>query len=328
MPGWEGKLSAQQMRGLVVYVRTFAPTRNSKATKASTRFEEKYQRLQKQYGNMHKEFEKRSDKASAAAHDSPGKGEPATAPESAPTARALFVRHCRKCHGEQGTGEPARARWPTIPDFTDAAWQAQRNDRQLLARILDGKGKGMPAWRDKLSEESARGLVAHVRSFSQQAAKDPPPAAEPEAASSSRNFLEKSLTWTGKFHPPVVSFPIALLSAAALAELFLFCTGRPFFAAAERFCLWIGAWSAVVAAGLGWCHAGVHLSDSSWIMTTHRWLGTGTACSAVLVLLVSEWSQRRWARRVVLFAVVGLVLATGFFGGALVFGLDHYAWPP
>jgi hypothetical protein len=31
--------------------------------------------------------------------------------------------------------------------------------------------------------------------------------------------------------------------------------------------------------------------------------------------------------RVTLLVVAGLVLVTGFFGGALVFGLEHYTWP-
>jgi hypothetical protein len=33
-----------------------------------------------------------------------------------------------------------------------------------------------------------------------------------------------------------------------------------------------------------------------------------------------------WFRITLLFVVV-LVLVTGFFGGAIVFGLDHYGWP-
>jgi hypothetical protein len=31
--------------------------------------------------------------------------------------------------------------------------------------------------------------------------------------------------------------------------------------------------------------------------------------------------------RVALLVVAGLVSITGFFGGAVVFGLDHYTWP-
>jgi hypothetical protein len=79
--------------------------------------------------------------------------------------------------------------------------------------------------------------------------------------------------------------------------------------------------------------AGIRLVDASWIMTTHRWLGTSTVVCAGLVLLLCELSHRRdrpWPRlcfRVALLFVAALVSVTGFFGGAVVFGLDHYAWP-
>ncbi len=66
---------------------------------------------------------------------------------------------------------------------------------------------------------------------------------------------------------------------------------------------------------------------------THRWLGTSTVAGAGLVLVLSEVSRHphrprtRLCFRVVLFLVAAVVLATGFFGGAVVFGLDHYTWP-
>jgi hypothetical protein len=69
-------------------------------------------------------------------------------------------------------------------------------------------------------------------------------------------------------------------------------------------------------------------------MMTHRWVGTSTVACAGLVLVLGEVSRRpdrrrtRMAFRVSLFVVAALVLVTCFFGGAVVFGLDHYAWPP
>jgi hypothetical protein len=52
-----------------------------------------------------------------------------------------------------------------------------------------------------------------------------------------------------------------------------------------------------------------------------------------LVLALSEASCRpdrrrtRIAFRMTLLVVAALVLVTGFFGGAVVCGLDHYTWP-
>src|SRR5215831_18799060 len=63
----------------------------------------------------------------------------------------LFQQHCVKCHGADGTGKPARAQQPEIPDFTAASWQARRSNAQLLVSILDGKGQTMPDWRGTVS---------------------------------------------------------------------------------------------------------------------------------------------------------------------------------
>lgn len=137
--------------------------------------------------------------------------------------------------------------------------------------------------------------------------------------------------WLGNFHPPAVSLPIGLLLGAALAELLLIGTGRSIFAAAGRFCLWAGGLGALVAGALGWLLAGFRIADGAWLLTTHRWLGTTAAALALLALVLGERATRgrgsRGSFRVILFLVAALVLAAGFFGGAMIYGLDHYALP-
>jgi uncharacterized membrane protein len=141
------------------------------------------------------------------------------------------------------------------------------------------------------------------------------------------------LGWLGKFHPPAVNFPIGVLVAAAVAEALFMARGGPMFDAASRYCVWLGAVAAWIAAFLGWLFAGLRWADSGWVMTTHRWLGTSTALVSIVVLLLSERSRvsgRSRARRVFRLALFGaalLVLTTGFFGGSMVYGLNHYAWP-
>jgi uncharacterized membrane protein len=182
----------------------------------------------------------------------------------------------------------------------------------------------MTDFRDKLSEDEARDLVAHVRAF----------AAAPQApGDSGAGFPGKLTGWLARFHPPAVHFPIALLVAAAVAEVLLALTGRPLFDAAGRFCAWFGALAALPAAVLGWCCGGFHLTDPDWVLATHRWLGTSVALGALAVVVLGEAARRRgggarlWFRAALL-AAGGLVLATGFFGGAVVNGLAHYSWPP
>lgn len=146
--------------------------------------------------------------------------------------------------------------------------------------------------------------------------------------------LTKLVYWLGNFHPPSVNFPIALLLSGAIAELLLMVTGRSLFEAAARFCVWLGSVSTMGAVLLGWFFAGFKLSDPDWIMTVHRWLGTAAGVWAILILVLCmaahqrEDRSRRWKPwyRLTLFVGAAAVAANGFFGGAMIYGLDHYAW--
>jgi mono/diheme cytochrome c family protein/uncharacterized membrane protein len=363
MPPGRGKIPNEQARGLVAYVRAFGPTKGSSRDKGKPKEGASsgadFRRLQDQLDQLKRQFRHLSEASPdrkppepsgpppPAAPPKPSPTQPHAAPRppgqeatGAPDVSALFRQHCLKCHGADGTGSPVRGRLPAVPNFTDASWQARRTDAQLLASILDGKGVEMPPWRKKISGEQARSLVAHVRAFAPTTGKagqedqaQPTPAEPADQAEPPKAFFEKLIGWLGRFHPSAVHFPIALLTAAAVAELLGMATGKPAFDAVSRYCVWFGARTAVVAGVLGWFLGGFRLADASWVMMTHRWLGTSTVTGAGLILLVSEASRRtdrrrtRTAFRITLLVVAVLVLVTGFFGGAVSFGLDHYAWP-
>ncbi len=317
---------------------------------------------------------------------------PDTPAAATPAVRALYRKHCARCHGADGKGSAAKGLFAGIPDFTSSQWQARRSDAQFLASIQDGKGAGMPSLAGKITKSQASHLVKYVRTFAPaiektsydrktrlrnlsevstdsndssaspssprsrssrpgQASVDSTPVgptvkpqreeireeagtanpleetskesapSESEDALPSRGFLEMLIGWLGRFHPATVHFPIAMLTAAAVAELLRRITGQAAFDAVTRFCLWFGALTAVAASVLGWFLGGFHLIDASWLLTAHRWLGTSTLVAAVLVLGLSEW-RRRLDRHppgiwfgMALLIVSGLVLATGFFGG-------------
>jgi uncharacterized membrane protein len=142
----------------------------------------------------------------------------------------------------------------------------------------------------------------------------------------------KFIGWIGKFHPSATHFPIALIIAAAIAEVLFARTGKTLFDNARQYCLWFGIIAAIGTGMLGWCLGGFELVDKEWLLTTHRWLGTSTVvCSLVLAFLA--WRVyyrdaillRPWYRLVLLLAVI-LVSATGFFGGAMLYGLNEFAW--
>jgi plastocyanin len=165
------------------------------------------------------------------------------------------------------------------------------------------------------------------------------PAEHPEQHSTGQENLgggsasQTFLRWLGNFHPPAVQFPVALMVAAAAAELLFLVNGRPFFDIASRYCVWVSALGAVIAGPLGWCAGGFQFTDQSWVIAVHRWLGTSADVLAVATLALSELSRRRQSRalrfwfRVFLSVVAVLLLVTGFFGGAITYGLGHYSWP-
>jgi mono/diheme cytochrome c family protein len=77
--------------------------------------------------------------------------------------KPIYGKYCQKCHGADGGGEVGRKLFPEIPDFTKRLWQKNRTDARLLVSILDGKGAGMPSFREKVSEQEAEALIVHLR---------------------------------------------------------------------------------------------------------------------------------------------------------------------
>jgi mono/diheme cytochrome c family protein/uncharacterized membrane protein len=352
MPPWREKISEEQARGLVAYVRAFAPAGKTSGEEGRTKpplddWGERQRRLREDVDDLQRQVRQLAKASPDREPSKPSEtSSRATTPPPAPratltpAARDLFRRRCATCHGEDGTGNPARDRLPEIPDFTDISWQGRQDDARLLQSILDGKGKEMPPWRGKITEELARDLVTRVRSFasttewSQHEEEGGPPSPATVGDKPPRGFFETLIGWLGKFHPATVHFPIALLTAAALAELLRMATSKLALDAAARYCLWLGALSAGAAGVLGWFLAGFRVADATGVLTAHRWLGTATVAWAGLVLLLGEVSRRpdrrrpQSAFRAMLLVTAVLALVTGFFGGAVVYGLDHYAWPP
>jgi uncharacterized membrane protein/mono/diheme cytochrome c family protein len=360
MPTFRGKINKEQARNLVAFVRSFVPipgkagVQKQQGPNSPSGFKEQFRRLQTEMDELERQSRELAKSSGERVHSRPPETSPGTPPSkpaapaprpgpskpSAPAAadNEFFQQHCVKCHGADGTGSKVRRRQPEIPNFTDASWQARRSDAQLLASILDGKGQEMPTWREEITEDQAHRLVARVLAFasstgkSGQGEQQTSIQAESTEAKPPASSSEKLIAWFGKFHPAAVHFPIALLTAAAVAEFLRLATGKSTFESVSRFCIWFGLLTAVGAAALGWSAASARQTDASWVLTAHRWLGTSTVACAGLVLILGEVSRRSAPFRIwfgiTLFGVAGVVLVTGFFGGALVFGLDHYAWPP
>ncbi len=86
-------------------------------------------------------------------------------------AASLFKTHCIPCHGEDGKGTDlgkqlaAMAEGIEFPDFTNPEWQAKKTDERMIDQIKNGSPDRMFPFKDKLSEEEIKALVAYVRGF-------------------------------------------------------------------------------------------------------------------------------------------------------------------
>lgn len=107
----------------------------------------------------------------------------ATPGETRP-AEPLYRRRCAACHESDGTGSRQRGTLPALPDFSNHRWQAERSDAGLQVSILEGKGAHMPAFRGKISDQEARGLVSRIRMF------DPKPVTRPTTGTSGRTSAD------------------------------------------------------------------------------------------------------------------------------------------
>jgi uncharacterized membrane protein len=139
----------------------------------------------------------------------------------------------------------------------------------------------------------------------------------------------------GQFHPPSTHFPIALLIVALPVDFLWILTRKDSWKAIARFCVLLGAATAVITATLGWCDApfSTYAGASVSVLWWHRWVGTATAIWAVLAATLSELSNRRESSQRVcrwfhLTLVVGALLVSiaGYLGASLIYGLNHFSW--
>ena len=137
--------------------------------------------------------------------------------------------------------------------------------------------------------------------------------------------LARLLDWLGRLHPIIVHFPIAFFPAA----LFTAIVGRrrPAFAVPVQFLVIAGGIMAPLAAIFGWLDA--MAADPDPLLTVHRWLGTGIGFAA-LGLGIWAWRRPDHIRGTAMLASLAIITAAivvqGWFGGAMVHGIDHLSW--
>jgi uncharacterized membrane protein len=221
--------------------------------------------------------------------------------------------------GDEGPGQPVNALCPVLPD--------EAVDPELTVE-WEGQTVGFCCRKcQRLFQEDPQpylGVLAGMLAAEGQAAAEletEPPGAAPQE--------REEAGLLAHLHPVLVHFPIALLLAAALAELLG--QGRAADGGASpvaRYCLSLAALTAVLAALSGWGLAEDHLAlpGTEVILERHRWLGLSTAGLAVITFAVGlvagkQGPRLRLYRWLLLLAAV-VVAITGHMGGMLVYGPD------
>jgi mono/diheme cytochrome c family protein len=88
-----------------------------------------------------------------------------TAYATEPHPSELFKQYCAKCHGEDGKADTPKGKKIKARNFTDAEWQENESDADLIHSVTEGKDD-MPPFGKKLTKEQIETLVKNdVRGF-------------------------------------------------------------------------------------------------------------------------------------------------------------------
>ena len=81
----------------------------------------------------------------------------------------LYDKYCQVCHGEEGDGDGIMTKLMGITpmDHTNPNETNALDNEEIARRILDGKGRFMPAWLGILSQADVEALVSYIRLLSQ-----------------------------------------------------------------------------------------------------------------------------------------------------------------
>lgn len=137
---------------------------------------------------------------------------------------------------------------------------------------------------------------------------------------------------TGRIHPFLVHFPVALVLAALLAEALCVARRDGRYTEASRFMVAVAAWLSVAAALTGFLRADSLTFDAGQqaAFAVHRIAGIVTPVLVFLAAALAEGSRRSGSVLELLFYRVVLTLAAagvavaGYYGGELAHGIGFF----
>lgn len=81
------------------------------------------------------------------------------------TAKMLYEKNCRKCHGPDGVPSKAMQKKFSKIETFDAAFFAKRSDDSLVAVLTKGTTKDMKSFKSKLAPDEMKAVASYIRSF-------------------------------------------------------------------------------------------------------------------------------------------------------------------
>ena len=86
--------------------------------------------------------------------------------------KANWDKHCAKCHGVDGKGQTTMGKKLKVMDYTNPEHQKKFTDEEAIKLTTLGKKEGdktlMKGFKDELSEQEIKDLVAYVRKFAKK----------------------------------------------------------------------------------------------------------------------------------------------------------------
>jgi mono/diheme cytochrome c family protein/uncharacterized membrane protein len=253
-----------------------------------------------------------------------------TPPQIGDEVRGIFAAKCASCHGPK-LAVP-RGRFGYVLDLKRIAANPEmvipeRPTESELWVLID-KNEMPPAGHGSLTsaqKEIVRAWIAAGAPDASTVIDDSRPSVMETVS------VERILGWLGRFHLLLLHFPIALVFAAGIAEIRSAWRRSPIPSESVRFCLWLGALTAIPTAALGWLFASAgNGADSPQLLMAHRWLGTTAASWLFLTALCAERDAQKGVRsRSVRFLLVIGVLITALvahLGGLLGRGEDFFRY--
>jgi mono/diheme cytochrome c family protein len=82
-------------------------------------------------------------------------------------AASVYKAKCAVCHAPDGSGESVMGKKLGAKDLRSDEVQ-KKSDAELNDLITNGMGKTMPAYKDKLTADQIKGLVAYIRDLAKK----------------------------------------------------------------------------------------------------------------------------------------------------------------